>query len=404
MMMLDELRSAASPWVDRVMKDLWKDIKQELLNGSSKDDGSTLAASRLPYFPLLKDDGSYTLGEETVAPTASEVLWFQTIMKHHADPSHTKLVNSQLKLWAHADQGYMEVMKLFCNSLGNHDSCKKKRCVDDLDAEAVFKIIFNCKAFHSALSTPANLENPVKAAARGACFGRNAAIHVPNPALGVKEYETIVEQLSSFEHMLVQCGVLDADSNLVCNVKWMEANLADDKLKEIINLYRRIKELRNEQLQRDILDQLLPPQPRAHGSRQLLLQTCQDVVFKLQNDWAPGSREALKTAVTSHAAATDCRVKLLWLHAQRGRGKSSLMAQLTAKSAWTPGVCVVHHFFKRDDVASSLNIAAASICVQLWHHFLSHDSETAYALCACWPLMAPNSMCMSCVLRSTDSP
>ena len=39
MMMLDELRTAASRWVDRVMKDLWKDIKQELLNGSSKDDG-----------------------------------------------------------------------------------------------------------------------------------------------------------------------------------------------------------------------------------------------------------------------------------------------------------------------------------------------------------------------------
>ena len=136
MMMLDELRKAASPWVDQVMKDMWNDIKQELLNGSSKEDGSTLAASSLPYFPLLKDDGSYTMGDVAVVPTASQVLWFEAIMKRHADPSHTKLVNSQLKLWAHPDQGYIEVMKLFCNSLGGHEASKNKRCVADLDAEA----------------------------------------------------------------------------------------------------------------------------------------------------------------------------------------------------------------------------------------------------------------------------
>ena len=185
MMMLDELRKAASPWVDQVMKDMWKDIKQELLNGSSKEDGSTLAASSLPYFPLLKDDGSYTMGDVTVNPTASQVLWFEAIMKRHADPSHTKLVNSQLKLWAHPDQGYIEVMKLFCNSLGGHDSSKNKRCVADLDAEAVFKIIFNCKAFHSAVGS-ASLLNPVKAAASDAGFGRNTTIHAPTPNLSEK--------------------------------------------------------------------------------------------------------------------------------------------------------------------------------------------------------------------------
>lgn len=380
MMMLDELRKAASPWVDRVMKDVWSDIKQELLNGSSKEDGSSLAASCLPYFPLLEKDGSYTLGDKTVAPTASEVLWFGAIMRRHADPAHTKVVNSQLKLWAHPDQGYIEVMKLFCNGLGNHDSSKKKRCVDDLDAEAVFKIICNCTAFHGVPAVPPSPQNPVKAAAKGAGFSRNTTIHVPTPNLSVKEFETVVEQLSTFEQMLVKCGVVGAGCNLVRNMKWMEANIADDKHKEILIAYQTIKELRHQHLRHDILDQLLPPQANTSGERQLLLQTSQDVIFKLRNDWAPGSREALKMAVMSHATAGGFRVKLLWLHAQRGRGKSSLMAQLIENSVWASGTCVVHHFFNRDYAASSLNIAFASLSVQLWHHFFKDDLDTAYTL------------------------
>jgi hypothetical protein len=40
----------------------------------------------------------------------------------------------------------------------------------------------------------------------------------------------------------------------------------------------------------------------------------------------------------------------------------------------------VRYFFKRGDDASSLNIAVASICVQLWHHFFKEDLETACRL------------------------
>jgi hypothetical protein len=307
--------------------------------------------------PQKKNDGGYTMGDETVTPTASQELWFEAIMKRHTDPSHAKLVNSQLKLWAHPDQGYIEVMKLFCNSLGGHDISKNKRCVADLDAEAVFRIIHNCKAFHGAVG-PGSPVNPVKAASNDAGFGRNTTIHAPTPNLSEKEYEMVVKQLSSFEQMLVQCGVLDASSRLVCNMKWMEANLADEKHAEIIKLYKNVR-----------------------GDRLLLLQTAEDAIFELQNEWAPGSREALKTAVTSRAAADDSRVKLLWLHAQRGRGKSSLMAQRSETRAWAPGTtCVVHHFFKRDDASSSLNIATASMCVQLWHHFFKDDLDSAYSL------------------------
>jgi len=378
MMMLDELREAASPWVDQVMKNVWKDIKQELLDGSSKEDGSTLDKSSLPHFPLLKD-GSYTLGDEPVVPTASEVLWFQAIMKHHADPAHTKLVNSQLKLWAHPDQGYIEVMKLFCNSLGGHEASKNKRCVADLDAEAVFKIIFNCKAFHSSTVAPAK-GNSVKAAANEAGSGRNTIIHVPTPKLKEKEYETVVKQLSLFEQMLVQCKVVAASRCIVRSMKWMQCNLADARYKEVVELHKRIKELRNNQLQHDVIDQLLPPQPNARGERQLLLQASADVIAKLQKDWAPGSREALKSAISSGVVADGSRVNF-WLHAQRGRGKSSVMSQLVLPSAWTnQPTCVVRHFFKRGDPASSLNVALASMCVQLWFHFFRDDFETAYNL------------------------
>jgi hypothetical protein len=127
----------------------------------------------------------------------------------------------------------------------------------------------------------------------------------------------------------------------------------------------------------------LPPQPNHRGQRQLLLQTTEDAIFKLKTDWAPNSRKDLKAAITSRAFTSGPSVKLLWLHALRGRGKSSVMAQLIQSSAWAPDLPdahVVSHFFKRGDLSSSLHVALASMCVQLWSQFFSNDMATAYDL------------------------
>ncbi len=371
MLMLDELRQAATPWVDRVMKDLWISIKAELRN-THGDDGSMLEKSRFVHFPKsdsLKDGA-------LVGPTESEILWFETIMRYHSDRGYCKLANSQIKLWAHDELGYIELTKLFCNGLGTHEACKMKQRVEDLDAEAVFKIIYNCKAFHDGIEN-----SQVKTAANEAGVVRNMLFHSPTTFLSEEQFTIAIKHLSALEKVLM-CkvpGLVDSRKSIISKITWTQFNLCDMNYNEAIQLHKRITELRNKQLQHDILDQLLPPQPHTYGSRQRFLQTSSDAVAKLQKDWAPGSREVLKKSVIS-LAQTDSFLVNIWLHAQRGRGKSSLMAQLALPSAWNAHTCVLRHFFKRGDPTSSLNVALVTMCVQLWSYFCKDDFVTAYDL------------------------
>ncbi len=374
--MMDALKDEALTMVDegfkkehgRIMSELW-----EVHN----DDGSTLATSSLPHFPQRRDDGSYTCGDKTVTPTASEILWYKTFMKRHADPKHVKVINSQISLWADPCRGYIEMMKLFCNSLGGPTIVRNKTCVADFDAEAVFKTVHNFIPFHKVIA--GSSENPVKTAAEDAGHGRNIIIHPPKPVLSRTEFQKVVKQFESFEKVLVQYGGVDGGKRTVHNIEWMEVSLQDGRYAEMIKAFELIKELRRQELAHNIIDQLLPPAPNALGSRQLLLQPVQNSISKLRHDWANGSREVLKAEI-AQAAASDSRTKLIWLHGQRGRGKSSVMAQLIEPSAWMPKTFVLQHFFKRNDAASSLNVAVASICVQLWEKLSPNDFETAYGL------------------------
>jgi hypothetical protein len=335
----------------------------------------------LRHFPKLKDDGTYVDSNKLkVEPTLSEQLWFEAIMDRHADRQHSKLTNSQLKLWAHPYKGYMEILKLFCDSLGGEYESPRKQSVSELDPQAVFKIIYNCKSFHVQPEGCRSL-NPVKSAAGYAIHARNKPVHGPIK-LTRDEYNKICDNLREFENVLQKFGSVK-ESGIVNDLHWKEVSVSDRKHTEIMELHQRLKELRYKQLQHDILDQLLPPQPNYRGQRQLLLQTTEDAIFKLKTDWAPDSRNDLKAAITSRAITSCPSVKLLWLHALRGRGKSSVMAQLMQSSAWAPDLPhahVVRHFFKRGDLSSSLHVALASMCVQLWSKFFSKDMDTAYDL------------------------
>jgi hypothetical protein len=225
------------------MRRTWNEIK-EGLKGEGED-GSTLETSKLRHFPRLKDNGSYVDSNKHKVdnPTRSEQLWFKAIMDRHDDPEHTKLANSQLQLWAHPQKGYMEVLKLFCDSLGGEQDCQRKQSVSELDPQAVFKIIYNCKSFHLQ---PDGCQSRVKSAAKCAIYARNKPVHGP-VKLTRDEYDKICGNLHEFENVLQNFGSVK-ESCIVHDLHWKEVSVSDRRHTEIMELHQRLKDLRYKQL------------------------------------------------------------------------------------------------------------------------------------------------------------
>jgi hypothetical protein len=81
--------------------------------------------------------------------------------------------------------------------------------------------------------------------------------------------------------------------------------------------------------------------------------------------WASGSRQPLLRTIRD---AVTAKTAVVCVHGQHGCGKSSALSQIiTQLRRADPGdTLVLSYLFKFGDAASSVDVALASLCVQLW--------------------------------------
>jgi hypothetical protein len=143
---------------------------------------------------------------------------------------------------------------------------------------------------------------------------------------------------------------------------------------------------RNEQLERDIKGLQL----KLEGTLESFIASLTKVASfsmsghqqssSLNRQWASGSRQCLLRAI--HDAAVGQHGSIVCVHGHHGCGKSSALSQVMAQLE-EENMLVVSHMFMFGDAASSVDIAMASLCVQIWQKALDRVSRDACLLHGC---------------------
>jgi hypothetical protein len=140
-----------------------------------------------------------------------------------------------------------------------------------------------------------------------------------------------------------------------------------------------------EQQNRSLLLQIDEKQEQIDGSREFLQASLSQIasfanageqdIEASSRIWAAGSRQPLLRSICDAVAGQDARI--VCLHGQHGCGKSSALAQIITQlrepSEGNP--LVLSYMFKFGDASSSVDVALASLCVQLWHKALGQVSH-----------------------------
>lgn len=98
---------------------------------------------------------------------------------------------------------------------------------------------------------------------------------------------------------------------------------------------------------------------------------------RLNRQWASGSRQSLLSAV--HDAAVSKHASFVCVHGHHGCGKSSALSQIISQLE-SESIVVISHMFMFGDAASSVDVAMASLCVQIWQKVLDSVSRDTYCL------------------------
>jgi hypothetical protein len=103
----------------------------------------------------------------------------------------------------------------------------------------------------------------------------------------------------------------------------------------------------------------------------------------LNRQWASGSRQPLLRSIRDAALSKPASV--VCVHGHHGCGKSSALSQIMTQFE-EEGVLVLSHMFMFGDAASSVDVALASLCVQVWRKALDAVSScAAFWFCSVYP-------------------
>lgn len=100
----------------------------------------------------------------------------------------------------------------------------------------------------------------------------------------------------------------------------------------------------------------------------------------LSQRWASGSRQPLLQCI--HHAAAGKHSPIVCVHGQHGCGKSSALSQVITQLRSAENTVVLSYLFKFGDAASSVDVALASLCIQLWQQAL-HEVSFPRRVCVC---------------------
>jgi hypothetical protein len=156
-----------------------------------------------------------------------------------------------------------------------------------------------------------------------------------------------------------------------------EQHEADDLRKQFLLEKQRAENL--EQQNKSLQLQVEEQQDRIEGNSESLQASLDQIasfsqsgdhdIEALSRVWASGSRQPLLCTIRDAVSATG---RVVCVHGRHGCGKSSALSQIITqlRRANAGDTLVLSFMFKFGDAASSVDVALASLCVQLWQNAL----------------------------------
>ena len=243
------------------------------------------------------------------------------------------------------------------------------------------------------ISEPSTKLKELSAQATG---NRNGLFHGEMELTATEFERSCTAFVDLLEEVVRVCGLLSSSAAVVDATRSDLAHVAESVKQKIAEIHKRrvsnaptslqeqreadelrkqfrLEKQRSEQLEQDKKSLQL----QLEGTHESFLATLAKIasfskcghqqITSLNRQWASGSRQPLLKSI--HDAAAGKHATIVCVHGRHGCGKSSALSQVIAELE-TESVLVLSHLFMFGDSASSVDVALASLCVQIWQNAL----------------------------------